>query len=100
MQSILPETYEENLIEGMLPGDTGYTVPWAMWADKNRKLWINRKYTIHDTPGGTVALKIKMLRGGIVQVYSYSIGKHKYTPGESSWDHTGVGLPVQLVNGS
>ena len=94
-QSILPETFEQETIIGMLPGDTGYTVLWAMWADENRVLWINGDYSIHKSPGGTVHMKIKRTIDGVV-VKEATIEDHKYMAGPSSWDMSPNKLPVTL----
>lgn len=98
MQSVLPETYEEDTIIGMLPGDIGYTVPWAMWPDTDRILWINGRYSIDREPGGpnkTTNMKIQRTVEGVI-VYEDTIGDHKYHVGRSAWDAMEDKLPVQL----
>ncbi|MHC4620578.1 MAG: hypothetical protein ACYTEQ_22755 [Planctomycetota bacterium] len=95
----LPETYEEETIIGMLPGDVGYTVPWAMWADKERELWVNGNYTIDSKPGGpgrTTNMRIERTKIGVI-VYQSTIGDYKYSVGERGWDHSPNKLPVELV---
>lgn len=98
-QSILPETYEENTIIGMLPGDTGYTMDWAMWADANRVLWINGRYPIIREPRHDklrpAAMKIERTADGVI-VYESTLGGAKYQPGSGGWDHSDAKLPVQL----
>jgi len=95
-QSILPESFEENTIRHMLPGDVGYTVPWAMWADTDRCLWINGKYSVDSTPGGTVCMFIKRTEDGVI-VYQNTIGTHRYSPVEQPGFVGGADpLPVAL----
>lgn len=94
-QSKLPETYEETTIEHMLPGDTGYTVPWAMWADSERNLWIRGDYSVFVQPGGTGQLHITRTKDGII-VSEHSIGNHKYSIGNQRFVGGVVALPVKL----
>lgn len=48
----------DHSIASMDVGDSGWTVPWAMYHDRERKLWLNGAYTIHRQPGGTVQMHI------------------------------------------
>ena len=73
----LPEHMEENAIRGMSPDDVGFTVPWAIWVDRDRQMWINGNYTTHSEPGGTVCMKIKRLKSS-VRVYKQTIGDYKF----------------------
>ena len=50
-------------IKNMQDGMEAYTVPWAMYAERDGKLWLNGNYTIHTSPGGTVQMKVKKLMG-------------------------------------
>lgn len=94
--SRLPEAYEENTIAEMLPGDEGYTVPWAMWADEDRVLWINGKYSFTKNVFGTSHLRIKRTQAGVI-VYQNSIGDHRYSPGRACYVGGADPLPVDLV---
>lgn len=97
IQSLLPENLEGSTIELMLTGDTGYTLPWAMWADEDRKMWMNPKYPISKTPTGTTQMAIERTEDG-VNVFLSTLPKgYKYTPSESSWPKE---LPVRLVEGT
>jgi hypothetical protein len=93
--SVLPETYEEETIEKMLPGEVGYTVPWAMWADANRVLWLNGHYGITARPHGTSHLRVERTKAGAI-VYQETIHDHRYSVGASSWDGVPWALPVEL----
>ncbi len=99
MQSVLPEAYEESTIMGMLPGDVGYTMDWAMWADADRVLWINGRYPIIRDPRHDnlrpAAMKVERTVDGVI-VYEATLGNAKYQPGESSWDNSDAKLPVTL----
>lgn len=57
-QAQLPSERQEVTIEDMMPGDSGWTVPWGMYADPRGALWLNGSYTIHDQPGGTVNMRV------------------------------------------
>lgn len=97
-QSTLPESLESFTIAKMLPGDTAYTLPWAMWADENRALWINGNYPIRERPGGTVQLFIKRTETGVTVDMS-TIGDHTYDPGPCPFvgGNRATHLPVKLV---
>jgi hypothetical protein len=58
MQAKLPPQLYENTIEDMTRGTSGWTVPWAMHVDDQGNLWLNGRYTIHDSPGGTVQMRV------------------------------------------
>lgn len=48
----------DHSIASMDEGESGWTVPWAMYADKSRALWLNGGYTIDSRPGGTVQMRV------------------------------------------
>lgn len=81
--SLLPEELEEDTVRRMKSGDIGYTVPWAMWADAKRQLWINNGYSVEPNPFGTACMKIKRVIqndfDGVI-VFRRTIGDHRYTP--------------------
>ena len=62
--ALLSDDIEERTISQMLPGESGWALPWGMYADTDRKLWLNGKYGIHDEPGGTVEMRVKRVNGG------------------------------------
>jgi hypothetical protein len=93
--SLLPECYEEPTIWGMTPGDQGYTLPWAMWPDDHRKLWINGDYPVQDQAEKTMQLRIERTKRGVI-VDQRTIGAHRYSPGVSSWDKSPHKLEVTL----
>lgn len=92
----LPEDMEENTISNMSPGDTGYTLPWGMFADKDRRLWINGNYPVYKAPGGTVKMHITMLPNRTVQVSRASIRGEKYSIGGGCYVGAFEKLPVEL----
>lgn len=49
----------DHSIASMDVGASGWTVPWAMYHDKSRCLWLNGSYTIHAHPGGTVQMWVR-----------------------------------------
>lgn len=58
-QALLPEDREQETIGGMRIGQTGWTVPWAMWADKSRSCWLHPEYPIREAPFGTANMPVK-----------------------------------------
>lgn len=51
-------------IGGMVTGGIGYTMPWAMWADSEHKLWLHPDYPVYGAPGGTVQMRVELRDGG------------------------------------
>lgn len=64
MPAILPEQFEYMTINKMVVGDSGYTVPWAMWVDKSRNCWLHPDYTLSAKPGGTVEMRVEKRKNG------------------------------------
>lgn len=58
--AVLPENMEESRIVGMCPGDTRWTLPWAMWVDRDRRCWLHPEYPADLNPGGTVSMRIEL----------------------------------------
>lgn len=80
MSQLLPEQFEEQTIDCMMVGESGYTVPWAMWVDTARRCWLHPRYTVRSEPFGTATMRIERQDDG----YHVEIaGHHKYTPREN-----------------
>lgn len=60
----LPDHLEEATIADMEIGESGWTVPWAAFADPNGRMWINGSYTIHKNSGGTVGMLVVRKKSG------------------------------------
>ena len=97
MTSYLPEDMEETTIAQMVPGQEGYTVPWAMWADSERQLWINGKYDIQKSPFGTAHMHIKMSQNKTIIVYKNSIVGEKYSLGDPCFVGGALPIPAELI---
>ena len=54
----LPLNLEAKTIAMMIPGETLYTVPWAMVVDRERFCWLRGDYSIDDSPHGTANMEI------------------------------------------
>jgi len=83
-QDYLSEDMEQETIGNMSVGDVGYTVHWAVFADKNRKLWINTKYDIFEEAGSkgtTIQLKVKRMKD-FFAIDVNSIDGYKWQPEE------------------
>lgn len=81
-----PESTQGRTIAEMRVGQIAYTVPWAMWADSNGRLWLNPRHEVSAHPGGTVQMGIRRTgRGFVVH------GAPGHTHDTSGWSS---GLPV------
>lgn len=80
-QSTLPAGYEEHTLATLKEGETAYTVPWLMWADEDRKLWITAHAPIWTAPVGPATLRVKR-EVGAVRVWASTIGAERYKPGK------------------
>lgn len=81
-QARLPAARREPEIQDMQPGDSGWTVPWAMWADAEHLLWLHGGYTIHSSPGGTVQMRVwRDERDGYWRVDCSACRSHKWSGG-------------------
>ena len=66
-------------LRDMQIGDTGYTVPWAMSVDRDRKCWLRASYTIDTQPGGTVQMRVTRREDGY---HVWLVDGHAYDPVE------------------
>lgn len=60
----LPEDIRQREIKDMSLGEVAYTVPWGMYADHDGVLWLHGGYSISDSPGGTVQMKVMRTADG------------------------------------
>lgn len=63
-QAELPKDRRQKQLCDMKPGESGWTVPWGMFADNDGKLWVNVKYSVYESPGGTVSMKVERTATG------------------------------------
>jgi hypothetical protein len=92
----LPKSIETVTLADMPVGMTAYTVPWAMYADQDRKLWLDPNFTFERKSGGTVQMRVTRLDEG------FRVG---YVPGETYEPGNGRasdkdGLPVVALTGA
>jgi len=78
--AMLPEDLEEKTVGGMLLGEEGYAVPWAMFVASGRRCFLNGYYTIHDEMGGTVNMKVLRRNDGYAVDVS-GCGDYKWSGG-------------------
>lgn len=95
-QSKLPEQFETMTIGKMVSGDIGFTLPWGMFVDANRDLWMHPEYPFFTHPEKEARLRI-MRVGDSIKVDIASCGCHTWEPGTSSWDMLPNKLPVTLA---
>lgn len=93
-QAVLPEDMEEDDIFHMQIGASGWTVPWAMWCDRKRRLWLHPSYTIYREPGGTVQMLVVRTPDG----YEVEVPMgEKYHPGSDPGYKDRMDPPYQPV---
>lgn len=63
-QAVLPDALESRSLSSMSIGETGWTVPWAMWVDRQRRCWLNPGFLAESDPGGTVEMKVELRDDG------------------------------------
>jgi hypothetical protein len=87
----LPEHMDEPTLAGLLPGESCWTVPWAMWVDGDRCCWLHPGYLRHAHSGGTVQMRVQRI-GDEYHVWPpadqrYSLqGHHGYiSPDDTPW---------------
>jgi hypothetical protein len=75
-QARLPAASRECTIATMEPGRTYWTVPWAMQADEDGRMWLRPGYTAWKCPGGTAAMRIELREDGH---HVWPVRHHGYT---------------------
>ena len=81
---ILPKSKEEKLIKDLKVGESCYTVPWAMWVNKDNVCFLREDFKASSSKGGTVELKIERVEDGYI-AYIHSID-YKWTPSNDGDD--------------
>lgn len=81
---------EERPIKQLSPSQSGWTVPWAMWLDSERNVWLHPDYPVHSSPGGTVTMRVQRRVDGMhvwVNVEDYEPRRyHGYvSPDDTPW---------------
>ncbi|MEV7287121.1 caspase family protein [Streptomyces sp. NPDC093252] len=89
--ALLPEDMQPDTLSGMEVGAVAYTLPWAMWADENRRLWLHPDYPADAHPGGTVEMKVQRVPGGY---HVWAPPDHHYQPGPPAYVGDHGRLPV------
>jgi hypothetical protein len=93
----LPSDLEEtNTFERMPIGATGYTVPWAMFADASGELYLNSKYTFDAEPGGTMQLQVLHTPQGFIVDVS-RCRDYRWNKSNPSYVGTFTPLPVMKI---
>ena len=80
----VPDAFEnKNQLKNMKVGQQGYIVPWGMWIDLDGNCYLNENYTLDQSPGGTVSLKITRVNDGYIAHIHEMTEKHKWERQES-----------------
>lgn len=64
MHATLPERRRTPRIDDLAPGQSGWTVPWAMSADQHGRLWLRGDYILSDCRSGTFQMNVTRDRDG------------------------------------
>lgn len=95
--TVMVESNNNRVISGMLTGELGWTVPWALARDKEGGLWLHPDYFIKPNPGGATDLLVKKDRDGFLVDTRYTTPTYEpYSIKKSSVDWFGF-LPVKLL---
>jgi hypothetical protein len=97
-QAILPEGMESHTIASMMTGDVCYTVPWAMWADIERALWLHPDYEVFARPGGTAQMRVERQEDGY---HAWPPPGYRYQPRREAGFHSSpatVYVPVVALH--
>lgn len=60
----IPDYLIESTLEDLLPNERVYTVPWAMYADRDGQLWLNGNYSFFNECGGNAKMGVERVNGG------------------------------------
>ncbi len=64
MNDKLSKSRVAKLIRDMRPGETGYTVPWAMEVDLDFHGWLRTYFTVSSRPVGTLSMLVRRSNDG------------------------------------
>jgi hypothetical protein len=96
----LPEHRETATLDMLGVGEQCYTVPWAMWADEERRLWLHPHYSAYGQPGGTARMLVTRTADGY-EVDIRSVHNHTWLPGPNMYAGAGsepAWIPVCKVH--
>jgi hypothetical protein len=91
----LPEDLETETLSQMPYGEPRWTLPWAMWADAQRRLWLRSGYPAFTDRGSTATMRVRVDRDESDHGRRYVVWpdrQYRYSPGGGSSD--GTDLPV------
>jgi len=93
----IPSWLKETSIKDMRYGETGWTVPWAMY-EIHGQAYINGNYTAHKKQGGTVSMLVTRIEAGAIVDVSECLD-YRWGEGEGFHDCS-CPLPVFEINGA
>lgn len=91
--AMLTKGMTEKKLEDLPVGGSAWTLPWAMYADKDGKLWLDGKFPAMKSAGGTVCMLVYRKEQGFVVNVSE-------TRDDESWDgrrSLANVLPLQVI---
>lgn len=82
-QARLPKSLRDRTptVATMEFGRAYYTVPWAMWADRDELMWLHPDYEVRSQPGGTVQMRVELQSDGY---HVWPTRDHSYKPRNES----------------
>jgi hypothetical protein len=92
-QARLPAVLRETTIATMKPGRTYYTVPWAMRADTDGRLWLYPGHMADVRRCGTVEMRVELREDGY---HVWPVPGKVYAPGAAGGDL----VPVAVLEGT
>ncbi len=95
-QATLPESRRQLRLEDMKCGDSGWTVPWSMHSNYRGEKMLNGSYTLYDSPGGTVQMKVTRTADGYVVDISKA-GYYTWREGPTNYCGDFTALPVKEI---
>lgn len=87
-----PQVATEVRIADMKPGESGWTVPWGMFADARGQLWLRKNYLVRSHPGGTAQMLVMRTADG----YLVDIGESREKWARSGEAHNAVRVMTLL----
>ena len=91
----IPDHLAEVTLKDTVQNETVYTVPWAMYAETDGELFINGKYDVSHSPGGTNTMILTRVDDG----FRVDISRCKdYRWSQTGCHHVGGSYPMPVLS--
>jgi hypothetical protein len=98
MSAKIPDSLIEITLKDILEGESVFTVPWCMYAEKDGSLFLNGNYSFYHEPHGTVSMKVTKKDGEYVVDISLC-ADHRWNPSGACFVGNFTPLPVDELIG-